>query len=265
MGELTDAYVRIVRRQVAGLSEHPTPPDLEEILRTISRWRSHVLKNTFLVHHGPNILAGPFAGMDYVSEAAEGALLPRLLGSYESELHPHLSAFCDEGVDCVIDVGCAEGYYAVGLARMLSDATVYAYDIDPKARAACATLAARNQVSDRVVIGEHFGPTDFEAFAGRQALVIMDVEGAETDLLRPDLSPALSGMGLIVETHGPKITATLLERFAATHEITRVDIGPKTVDLPAWLDDLAHLDQLLAVWEWRRGPTPWLVMRPKAA
>jgi hypothetical protein len=24
-----------------------------------------------------------------------------------------------------------------------------------------------------------------------------------------------------------------------------------------------HLDQLLAVWEWRLRPTPWLVMTPK--
>jgi len=27
------------------------------------------------------------------------------------------------------------------------------------------------------------------------------------------------------------------------------------------LGNLAHLDQLLAVWEWRSGPTPWLVMK----
>jgi hypothetical protein len=26
---------------------------------------------------------------------------------------------------------------------------------------------------------------------------------------------------------------------------------------------LAHLDQLLATWEWRSGPTPWLVMKAK--
>ena len=70
-------------------------------------------------------------------------------------------------------------------------------------------------------------------------------------------------MRLIVETHGPKITTTLQDRFADTHEVTRVDIGPKTAALPGWLQELSHLDQLLAVWEWRAGPTAWLVMRPK--
>jgi hypothetical protein len=27
--------------------------------------------------------------------------------------------------------------------------------------------------------------------------------------------------------------------------------------------ELSHMDRLLAIWEWRSGPTPWLVMRPK--
>ena len=28
----------------------------------------------------------------------------------------------------------------------------------------------------------------------------------------------------------------------------------------SWFFDLAHLDQLLSVWELRSGPTPWLYM-----
>ena len=37
-----------------------------------------------------------------------------------------------------------------------------------------------------------------------------------------------------------------------------------SVVVPDWLMASNHLDQLLAVWEWRLGPTPWLVMRPKS-
>jgi len=28
------------------------------------------------------------------------------------------------------------------------------------------------------------------------------------------------------------------------------------------MQGLGHLDHLLATWEWRMGPTPWLVMEP---
>jgi hypothetical protein len=265
---LTTEVSEHVRRIVASW----TTPDqyaLNELLRLLGRWRSQMVANTYIAKEGgARIWGGPFAGMAYVKQATEGALVPRLLGTYESELHPHLAAFAAEGLDCVIDVGCAEGYYAVGLARMMPDVTVHAYDIDPNARAACAALAALNEVADRVVIGNEFRADGFEDFAGQRVLVMIDTEGAEVNILRPDLSPSLAGMSLIVETHDgirPGALATVRERFEPTHDIIVVKTGPKVLTGPPWLLDFPHLDQLMAVWEWRRQPTPWLVMRPKAA
>jgi hypothetical protein len=40
--------------------------------------------------------------------------------------------------------------------------------------------------------------------------------------------------------------------------------GGRDVELPEFFQQLGHLDQLLAVWEWRTGPTPWAVMVRKA-
>jgi precorrin-6B methylase 2 len=268
MGSLTDIFAKGLRSRLAQLPDSPSIDQMNGLLRSLAVWRQQVLVNTYFQHHGVTVMGGPFAGMQYVERATEGALLPRLIGAYESELHPHLERFAAAGVDTVIDVGCAEGYYAVGLARMLPGATVHARDIDEKALAACADLAARNGVSDRVVLGGKFEPQDFEAFSGPKVLVMVDAEGAEVDVLQPDLAPALKGMNVIVETHDiyrRGALATLMERFADSHDIVRVDTGPKTTPLPAWLNQLGHLDQLLAVWEWRVLPTPWLVMTPKAA
>lgn len=263
---LTIHYAKLARAAAEGWPDGAELDDLNDLLRMLGRWRSRVLANTFIQHHGAEIIGGPFAGMKYLDAAAEGALIPRLLGAYESELHSHLERLEAGGLDCVIDVGCAEGYYAVGLARAMPGVTVYAYDIDEKARAKCAELAAINEVADRVVIGGEFAPDGFEAFAGRRALVMVDAEGAEVDILQPALSSALAGMSIIVETHDlyrPGALATMLERFSPTHDIVRVDQAPKVFDMPPWLAELPHLDQLLAVWEWRARPTPWLVMTPK--
>ncbi|WP_309087782.1 hypothetical protein [Phenylobacterium sp.] len=262
MGQLTAAALQRVRDTVAAWQD-PGPQDLNELLRLLGFWRQQMLVNTYLVHHGPRIIGGPFEGMEYVARATEGALLPRLLGTYEAELHPHLEAFRQEGVDCIVDVGCAEGYYAVGLARLMPEVVVYAYDLDPNAREACGELARRNGVADRIVIRELFRPQDFQTFANQRVLVIMDVEGAETELLRPDLAPALAGMRLVVETHSAGKLLAVRERFEPTHHVQRIDIEGKVADLPPWLRELGHLDQLLAVWEWRGIPTPWLVMRPR--
>jgi SAM-dependent methyltransferase len=263
---LTTNVIDYVRKQVAAWPETADQNTLNEHLRALSIWRSRMLANTYLQLQGPVIWGGPFAGMEYVRAATEGALIPRLLGTYESELHPHLQAFADEGLDCVIDVGCAEGYYAVGLARMIPTVRVHAFDIDPKARTACADLAGRNNVSDRVLVGGEFKPDGFEAFAGQRVLVLVDAEGAEVDILQPDKSPALAGMNLIVETHNvyrKDALETMIERFSPTHDIQKVDLQSKTLNGPPWVHTMPHLDQLLAVWEWRIRQTPWLVMRPK--
>jgi hypothetical protein len=264
MRGLTQHHAKQAREIVAAWPDTPSIMHLNDVLVSLARWRARVLANTFVARQGTRIWSGPFEGMDYIDHATEGSLIARLLGSYESELHPHMAAFAAEGLDRVIDVGCAEGYYAVGLARMMPGVTVNAYDIEAQAREACAALAAKNGVADRVVIGGEFRPEDFAAFSGERVLVMVDAEGAEVDILQP--VPALAGMSLIVETHDvfrEGAFQTLMDRFSATHDIERVDQLPKTLLLPDWLRRLGHLDQLLAVWEWRLAPTPWLVMRPK--
>ena len=61
----------------------------------------------------------------------------------------------------------------------------------------------------------------------------------------------------------PGVTQALMKRFASSHQIQCIeDNGQRgATRLPAWFSQLSHLDQLLAVWEWRSGPTPWLWMR----
>lgn len=268
MTGLTSGAAAYIKQIVGNWPANPSKDDLYELLRLLGRWRSLMISNTYTQLEGAKIWGGPFAGMEYVKEATEGALAPRLIGAYEHELHPHLRAFADEGLDCIIDVGCAEGYYAVGLARMMPDVTVYAHDIADSARTYCTALAAKNGVSERVIVGGEFKPTDFEAFAGKRVLVMVDTEGAEVDILQPDLSPALAGMNIIVETHDvfrAGALETLKARFEPTHDIVEVRQNPDSFDMPPWMRDMTHLDQLLAIWEWRVRPTPWLVMRPKAA
>jgi hypothetical protein len=249
--------------------DHPafgSERSLNDLLRMLGRWRAHLLSRAHLKRHGPEIVGGPFAGMTYLSYATEGCLLPRLLGTYESELHPTLQSFVDNPPDAVIDIGCAEGYYAVGLARLMPTTPIFAYDIDADARRACAELCALNGVSERVSIREAFLGETFAEFSDRSVLALMDAEGFEDDLLKPDDWPALRRMSLIVETHDvyrPGVMQRLIDRFSATHDIQVLRQQPKTQALPEWFDNLGHLDQLLAVWEFRKAPTPWLVMRPK--
>jgi hypothetical protein len=263
---LVDDVSSRIRGWVSAWPQRPDAAALYRVLRFLAQWRSIMLANTFVAREGSVIHGGLFKGMQYLPASAEGALMPRLLGVYESELHPYLRRFLETPPEAIIDVGCAEGYYAVGLARLVSGATVYAHDIDDKARAACARLAEINGVSERVVVGGEFTPADFARFADKRTLVIVDAEGAELEVLKPEAAPALAGMSLIVETHDvyrPGAEREIVARFAATHDIVRVTQQQKVCDLPPWMHALNQLDQLIAVWEFRLQPTPWLILTPR--
>ena len=266
------SYLETVREWFRARLDAPgglsTPEGATLGLRVLAIWRSRMIAGALRDQNGGRVLGGPFAGMAYVEDATEGALAPRLIGTYEDELHPHLAEALAADPEVILDIGCAEGYYAAGLALLAPRARVHAHDTSETAQAACRRMAELNGVADRVQVGGLFQPGDFQGFAGRRCLVIVDIEGAEDDLLRPDLAPALAGMRLIVETHDvyrPGVLDRLQDRFAATHEITVVRPGPKTSPLPELLRNRSHLDQLLAVWEFRAAPTPWLVMTPKSS
>jgi hypothetical protein len=239
---------------------------LNGALRLLSKWRSVLIQNTLLQQHGTLVMQGPLQGLDFLPQSAEGCHIAKLLGCYEQPLQPFIEQAIEAQYSTILNIGCAEGYYAVGMARRMPSTRVLAHDLNPKAQQVCAELAQRNQVSDRVTVGGLFSPADFAAYIGQRVLLMCDIEGAERELLDPGISPALKGMDIIVESHEclvPGITQVLMDRFKAIHDITLVhDDGQRQLhNPPAWFVNLAHLDQLLATWEWRSGPTPWLVMR----
>jgi len=260
-----------IRQQLQSLTAQAKPDEagqLNEALRLLSKWRSVLIQNTLLQQQGTVVMQGPLQGLDFLPQSAEGCHIAKLLGCYEQPLLPFIEAAISTNYPTILNIGCAEGYYAVGMARRMPHTQVLAFDLNPKAQQVCTELAAKNGVSDRVQVGALFQVSDFAAYQGQRVLVLCDIEGAEKDLLNPKAAPALSAMDLIVESHEcllPGITQALIDRFKATHDITLVqDDGQRQlVNAPNWFNNLAHLDQLLATWEWRSGPTPWLVMRAK--
>lgn len=261
---LNSHYAARLRDMFAESADLADTDLLNKALIITAVWRSKLWAST-LASLDTHVRSGPFKGMNYVVMSAEGALLPRLQGVYERELHPDLERFSNEGLEAVVDIGCAEGYYAVGLARLMPAVTVYAYDVDETARRRCGLLALENGVSDRVIVGGEFRGEDFERFVGQRTLIFIDAEGFEEDLLDPSRYPALCGLSIIVETHPqarPGVTEKLIDRFKSTHSISRLDPAINGAEVDPRLSSASHLDMVLAVWEWRAGPTPWLVMRP---
>jgi hypothetical protein len=170
---------------------------------------------------------GPFAGMRYVHGAVGSAYVPKLLGIYERELNARIEQACALKFPLIVDIGAAEGYYAVGLARRNPNAHVIAFEMEEKGQAALKELAELNNVTSRVEIRGKCNPEDLARVlaTSERALVLCDVEGDEEILVNPEVIPSLALMHLLVEMHefiSAGITERVSKRFSATHNVRRI-------------------------------------------
>jgi len=224
------------------------------------------LTQAFITEHGQCVLSGPFAGMAYVPQATGSALMPKLLGSYEEELHDIIGQTVATDYAAIIDIGCAEGYYANGLAMRLPRTRVYAFDIDPEAQALCKEMARLNAVEERVTVLGECKPSHLNALMTGRSLIICDCEGYESELLQPGLVPAMAQADILVELHDqvqPGLTPLVLGRFRETHSATMITAIERDAECYPQLRFSEPERRMLAVSEFRSEGQQWAFLQAK--
>jgi len=160
---------------------------------------------------------GPFRGMQLLKDSVwdPQAIGLKLLGLYEYELHSTFFKAIERQPKTIVNVGCAEGYYAIGMALALLNSKVYAVDIDKQSLVLCREAIKLNQVTDRVRI-----PNSEKFIPKNPSLMIVDCESCEDKLFA--VPEKYTNSDLIIECHEleiPGITLALEARFKDSHDI----------------------------------------------
>lgn len=217
---------------------------------------------------------GPFKDLRYVSCAQGSALLPKLLGTYELECAGAIETLIARKPDLVINIGSAEGYYAVGMAVRCPDARHVAFDLVPFARYLTKRLARLNGVQNRIDVqgrceAEHL--RELLATAERP-VIICDVDGPEDVLLDAVGSPdetadsvdPFAKAAILVELHdflNASVSKRIRRRYQHTHSIEVIHSRERAAgDFPPGIN-LAEELKLQAMGE-RPFPQDWFVMMP---
>ena len=205
--------------------------------------------------------------MSYLPLASSHTDLPMLVGTYEAEIAPAIEEICGAGCDRIVDIGAAEGYYAVGMALRNPNATVLGFEANPSVRHYFRRLARLNGVRGRLRIAGECTTAALEAAlkSAERPAVLCDCEGAEGLLLDPRCVPSLGRALILVETHEGMVAGVerhLFERFSPTHDIEVIRSRPRTRDdLPVGCD-LTDAEAGAAMDEYRRW-AEWMFMRLK--
>jgi len=241
-------------------------------LRTVrgDLWRRRVELATARawVATGGRVHTGPFRGVRYL-ETAYSQLGPKLLGTYEQELHRILRSWIERRPARLVNVGSGEGYYAVGFLSRLPTLEVVAFDLSPQARDLMRELASLNDVHARLEVRGSCTPETLAHAleSDGDVPILMDVEGAERALLDPSSVPGLRKLEILVELHEfvePGVTEELTTRFEGTHHVTRVPARERTGRTVPRIPGMSRRDVVLAAFERSAEGQEWLHLRPLA-
>lgn len=227
----------------------------------------------------PNFLAnsmfvrnGPFKGMRYPGlDSVGSSIYSKLFGSYESEIQYIIEEIVGNDYSEIIDVGCAEGYYAIGMALRCKTSRIFAYDIDEKARELCSEMADLNKVSDRVSIKSLLTPELLKSFEfSGKGLIICDCEGFEKVLFNQSNLDNVRNCDLLIETHDfidIEISTYLKKLFGNTHDITSVfsidDVHKVLNNKYSELEGLSLEEKREIVSERRPAIMEWLFLKSR--
>ena len=250
-------YLPALRRLAHGLLRSPLSTFIEVAVKCTSNYRVH---------------GGPFKGMIFHSPT-----LPMLMGTYEMETRPAIERIRDFEIDRVINIGAAAGFYAIGFARLFPRADIHAFEAEACFQTMMEQNETRNSMPDRILPCGRCTITDVARLTDSPGLtiVVIDVEGAEVELLDPVKAPSLAQSLVFVELHDihlPGCTDTIRERFHETHDIQEYFSAERklpafpfhwmTVALLRWIP--GYQKALVAsMGESRPGPQNWFLMLPK--
>jgi hypothetical protein len=178
--------------------------------------------------------AGLFKGMRWPRETIVGSeFSPKVLGTYELEIQEFFrQVLADPSVTSFVDVGAAEGYYAVGAAYLTPRLPVFAFEIQETAHAGIRELAESNNVRDRVTVLGEFRPGDFDSKRlGGSPLVLVDIDGGEEHLIDDAFIRLFRHAIMIIEIHdfvSRGLGSRIKERLERSHSIVAVPYRPRT-------------------------------------
>lgn len=217
---------------------------------------------------------GPFTGLHLDRETWWGKLDlgSQCLGLYEKEILNLIETTEADRYSTFIDIGAADGYYAIGMLVSGKVGRTICFEQTEKGRSVIAENWKKNHsVGELTILGEAnaasfaaLNPTDLD-----NALVLVDVEGFEFDLLTDEVLRLLTCSTIVIEIHHwmdnflDKYTAFLRHagNYFDVEVIERVE--RETSNLPE-LRDFTDDNRLLLTSERRPGVMRFLKLTPKA-
>lgn len=223
-------------------------------------------------HFGSTVAYGPFTGLRLSANAwwGDADRAGMLLGIYEQEILQALSGLPERYTN-FIDVGAADGYYAVGVLVGGLFERVCCYETSETGRRIIRENSTRNDIWDQLTIRGHAGREflqDFDPDELARSVLLVDIEGAEFDLFDADTLERLQHSIIFIELHPHRVEAgqkkaDALKMLARRYfRVTELQTGARDLSVFPELHVYNDSDRWLVCSEGRECLMSWLRLDP---
>lgn len=219
---------------------------------------------------------GPFKGLQLSREIWWGKTdrAGMLLGLYEQEVLNSVKEAAATKRRSFIELGAADGYYGVGVLVSSMFERSYCYEISEAGRETIARNAALNGVESLVEVRGAANPQFYAQLPETvpdNCVLLVDIEGAEFDILTADVMRRFSKSVIIVELHdhffadGAARLARLRSHAERVFDIEELTTASRDLSEFPELRTFSDTDRWLICSEGRRAMPHWYVMKPREA
>ena len=224
----------------------------------------HAKKNDFIVQNGV------FKGLKINKDISwgKGDIASKIYGLYENNVQDILKKI---NKPILIDIGSADGFFAVGCLHSGLSKFCYAFDQSLISQKALLKTAQINNVSKRLSIHGKVTSKNFISSLPTEldfsrSVIICDIEGEEYNFLNNNILSLCQKANFIIEIHKTNnvIDKTkFLKKLSKFFDVKIIIDGNKNYDEIFQLHDLKDIDRLLITCEGRSYIGEWWHLKPK--
>jgi len=223
--------------------------------------------------YGWKVAFGPFVGMKISQSSWWGQtdLGGKILGFYELEVLKTLCKINKTKYKSFIDLGAADGYYAVGIVLSKMFDHSICFEMSKHGRQVIRQNAEINNVLNKISV-YGFADENFDNLIPQlrlsEAVLLIDIEGAEFNLLSEKMLSKLRYSFLIVELHefmienGDVELKLLIDRLQKYFKIEWLTTGSRDLSQFEALQNFNDTDRWLMCSEGRMQLQKWIVCEP---
>ena len=224
----------------------------------------HAKKHNFIVQYGifKNLK------MNYEISWSRGDIASKIYGFYENKIQQKLK---DINNPILIDIGAADGFFAIGSLKSKICEFCYAFEETKKSRENLLKTAKINNVQNKLsIIGKVTKDNFFSLLPLEinfsKVTILCDIEGGEFDFFSNEILSTIKYSNIIIEihkNHNKNLEIDLLERAKKYFDVSVVIDNDKNFESVSELHTLNDIDRNLICSEGRSYIGKWWHLSPK--